>query len=203
MEKNLNIIGLTGPTGSGKTQITEIVYSNFSNVFIINADKVAHKVIVENLDCKKNIIETFSNVILNADGSINRKKLGQIVFSNKHKLAKLNKIMFPYITISILNLVANVQKNYKLILLDAPTLIESGLDKICEKVIVVVANRSVRKNRIIERDNLTDLQANSRLNNQLKYNEYLSKADYIIYNNRDIEYLKKQVYNIFSDINKI
>ena len=198
MEKNLNIIGLTGPTGSGKTQITEIVYSNFSNVFIINADKVAHKVIVENLDCKKNIIETFSNVILNADGSINRKKLGQIVFSNKHK-----QIMFPYITISILNLVANVQKNYKLILLDAPTLIESGLDKICEKVIVVVANRSVRKNRIIERDNLTDLQANSRLNNQLKYNEYLSKADYIIYNNRDIEYLKKQVYNIFSDINKI
>lgn len=203
MESKINIIGLTGPTGSGKTQITEIVYSKFSDVFIINADNVAHKVIVEDLNCKEKIIEMFSNKILNVDGSINRKKLGQIVFNNKYKLMQLNRVIFPYIKVSILNLVASVREKYKLILLDAPTLIESGLDQICKEVIVVIANKSIRKNRIIDRDKLTILQANSRLNNQLKDEEYLCKANYIIYNNSDIEYLKKQVYNIFNGINNI
>lgn len=189
------IVGLTGPTGSGKSQIINLIKS--SNIFIIDCDKVSHNILNQNLYLYNELIANFSNIILDNNKKIDRKILGKIVFSDKLNLLKLNQIVFPYIKTEIINTINKYNSNFKVILLDAPTLIQSKLDRLCDQIIVVMANRKIRLNRILIRDNLTNSEANNRLNNQLSDDEYLKKANHVIYNNDDIDHLKKQVDKIF------
>lgn len=188
-----NIIGLTGPSGSGKSQA--IKFLNNFDIFIIDADKVAHTLLSNNQDLIDKIIKNFSNKILDDNNMIDRKKLGSIVFSDKKNLALLNQIIFPYIKLEIFDMI-NSCKNNK-ILIDAPTLIQSGLYKICDKIIVILASKDIRLKRIISRDNLSLEEATNRLDSQLSDSEYLKKADFVIYNNSDLFNLKKNIFKIF------
>ena len=111
------IVGLTGQTGAGKSTVSKIFAENgFS---IINADNIARLVVEKGTKCLNEIIELFGSHILNSDGSLNRKALADIVFSDKKKLEMLNTITYPYITGEILNQINSFSENgKKLILLD-------------------------------------------------------------------------------------
>lgn len=179
------VVGLTGQTGAGKSTVSRIFASNGFSV--INADSVAREVVEKGSKCLDEIADFFGDSILNDDGSLNRRALGEIVFSDKTKLETLDSIIYPYITGNILKLIGEYsEQNEKLILLDAPTLFESRSDDFCEIIISVIANPEIREKRIIERDGLTHEQARNRMDSQLDDEYYESRSDYIIHNNGDI-----------------
>lgn len=179
------VVGLTGQTGAGKSTVSKIFASNGFSV--INADSVAREVVEKGSKCLDEIADFFGDSILNDDGSLNRKALAAIVFSDKTKLETLDSIIYPYITSHILKLIGEYsEQNEKLILLDAPTLFESRSDDFCEIIISVIADPEIREKRIIERDCLTHEQARNRMASQLDDEYYESRSDYIIHNNGDI-----------------
>lgn len=188
----MKIIGITGSSGSGKSFISKILLNKYYNVFIIDADKVAKQ--MSNIDTLyyKEIVNIFGKNIITENLEINRAMLAEIIFSNDEKRQKLNSITFKYVVDEIKNIVKlNVDKN--VIVIDAPLLFESNLDKICDITLGVVCNEHIKIDRICLRDKLSIKQAKDRLKVQLSDEDLKEKCDYIIENNSDIDCLNKQL----------
>lgn len=180
------VVGLTGQTGAGKSTVSKIFSANGFSV--INADMVARNVVEKGSECLAEIIDFFGEGIIASDGTLDRKALAEIVFSDKTKLEMLDSIIYPYITGEILRRIREYSGNgEKLILLDAPTLFESRADDFCEIIISVLADADIREKRIISRDNLTSEQARKRMNSQLSEEFFESRSDYIIHNNGQLD----------------
>ena len=131
--KNI-VLGLTGQTGAGKSTLCQ--YLQQKGCAVIDADQVARNVVEKGSACIADIVLEFGVEYLTVDGNLNRRKLGESVFTDKAKLKKLNDIMFPYIINNIKDKIAEAKEAADgIILLDAPTLFESGCDKFCDKVI--------------------------------------------------------------------
>lgn len=187
------IIGLTGQSGAGKTTICEQLLNN--DCYVLNCDKLAH-VVLNSPKCLQKIVDEFSSSILDSDKNLNRKALAAIVFGDRDKLDKLNKITHPIIIDEISNKIEENKKINDIIILDAPTLFESGADKLCDKIIGVVSNEENLIKRIMARDNI-DIQAvKQRLSKQHNIDFFKEHCDYIIENNFDICDLKEQINNI-------
>lgn len=180
------VVGLTGQTGAGKSTVSKVFAAN--GFAVINADNVARKVVEKGSRCLAEIEDFFGSGVISTDGTLNRKALAAIVFSDKSKLETLNTITYPYITSSILKLIRlHSSRNEKLILLDAPTLFESRADDFCEIIISVLADPDIREKRIILRDGLSAEQARKRMNSQLDEEFFETHSDYIIHNNGDLD----------------
>lgn len=180
------VVGLTGQTGAGKSTVSKVFEAN--GFAVINADHVARNVVEKGSRCLAEIEDFFGRNVINSDGTLNRKALAAIVFSDRSKLEMLNTITYPYITSSILKKIRmHASRDEKLILLDAPTLFESRADDFCEIIISVLADHDIRQTRIISRDGLTAEQAQKRMNSQLDEEFFGSHSDYIIHNNGDLD----------------
>lgn len=195
------IVGLTGQTGAGKTTVSEIFMEN--EFYIINADIVARTVMSKGTPCINDVVQTFGNNILEENGELNRKKLANIVFSDKSQLEKLNSITYPYIVEQIQKMIDSALTFCSnKILIDAPTLFESGCNKLCNKIVSVVSNKDLRIKRIIVRDNLTKSQAEKRINSQLSEEFFRTHSDYIIENNTTKEDLQLKTLDVISKIKR-
>ncbi|MDD6345517.1 MAG: dephospho-CoA kinase [Oscillospiraceae bacterium] len=180
------IIGLTGQTGAGKSTVSKVFEQN--GFAVINADTIARIVVEKGTPCLNELRKNFGSEIINPDATLNRKKLGSIVFSDSEKLNLLNSIMYPAITAEIKNQIEYFySQGKKFILLDAPTLFESNADKLCDIIISVVADLNIRKERIIRRDGLTENQALDRINSQHSQDFFIRNSDYYIKNNDSLE----------------
>ena len=182
------VIGLTGQTGAGKTTVCEVFVNN--GFTVINADDIARQVVEPDTPCLNELVECFGASILTDSNELNRKLLSQIVFNDKSKLELLNSICYPYITSEILTLIRyNAGIGKKLILLDAPTLFESRADDFCELIISVVSHEDIRRARIMERDGISENDAQSRMDSQLDEQFFTERSDFIIKNNKNIDNL--------------
>ena len=189
------VVGLTGQTGAGKSTVSRVFAEN--GFAVINADFVARKLVEKGSNCLGEIEDLFGHGIMNPDETLNRRALAGIVFSERSKLEMLNSIMYPYITGEILRQIkAHSVNGEKLILLDAPTLFESRADDFCEIIISVLADPDIRRKRIMERDGITEEQAQKRMNSQLDDEFFLTHSDYIIRNNSDTD----TVYRITKEV---
>ncbi len=189
------IVGLTGPTGSGKT--TACKAAEAFGFYVINCDKTARKA-AENAECLKALSSAFGKDIINEDGALDRKALAEKAFKSRENTELLNKTIFPFITSLIKDEIENSGNNK--ILLDAPTLYESGIDKLCSAVIVVTAEKSVRLDRILKRDNLDKAAAELRIKAGKDDGYYKSKTPYIIYNNGDEDKLITEFTELLNSI---
>lgn len=196
------VVGLTGQSGSGKTTVCKIFMQG--GYAIINADTIARNVMEKGKSCLEEVFECFGSDVINSDGSLNRKALAEIVFSDKLKLEMLNSICHPYITEDILE---NIHKyslsmnGRKIVLLDAPTLFESHADDFCDLVISVISDRPSRIKRIMSRDGISAEMAEKRLNSQLDDDFYISHSDFIIRNNQDLDKLSELAGEVTDKIN--
>lgn len=188
------IIGLTGPTGAGKSSLTEIAQKN--GYYVIDCDKLARKAVEKQTDGLKALVTVFGEDILFDDGTLNRKKLAEKAFSSKTNTELLNKTIFPYIT----ELVREEMKNAGKIILDAPTLFESGLDKICDKTVAVIADTETRLARITERDGIDKASAKLRISAGKSDEYYKERADFILYNNGDLAAFFESFRKILKEI---
>lgn len=201
------VVGLTGQTGAGKSTVSKTFAENGFSV--INADNIARIVVEKGTKCLAEIQDVFGSNVINSDGTLDRKALASIVFSDKKKLEMLNSITYPYITGEILKEIRRHScRGEKLILLDAPTLFESRADDFCELIISVVADQDMREERIIQRDCLTADEARKRMNSQLDEDFFVKHSDYIITNDQSIDILheiSKEVSDKIKDyyINKM
>ena len=173
------IIGITGNSGSGKTTATEIL-RRLTNADIIDADKVVRELSIPGTEYLNAIKEKFSESVLFEDGSLNRKELANKIYNNKEDLENLNSLTFKYVVQEIRKRIE--ESNNTIIILDAPLLFESGLDKECTSVIGLIAPFDVKVNRIVARDGISEEIAYSRINIQAKDEFYIDKADIVIEN---------------------
>ena len=182
------IIGLTGGIDSGKNTVSKYLAEKEFKVY--DADKIA-KDISEKKSVQEEIISTFGNKILNENGNVDRKKLKEIVFENKDKLKKLNDIIHP----KVINFYKELkEKNTdEVIIFDVPLLFESGIDKFCNKILVIISDYEVQLNRIVERDKIDRELAEKIIKSQLSNEERIKKADVVIENNSSLEDLFKKV----------
>ena len=165
---------------------------------VIDCDKTARQAVEKGTAGLKALKIAFGEDILLPDGSLNRKALAQKAFSTPQNTELLNKILLPFIT----ELVLKECEGDK-VLLDAPTLFESGLNEKCTATVGVLADRETRIERIKNRDNLSEDEALTRINAGKTDEFYKQNADFVIYNNGETEEFQKEFEVILSKIGEI
>ncbi len=195
------VIGLTGQTGAGKSTVRKLLKAK--GAAVIDADSVAHEVADNSLSCLTDIVEHFSCMVLDEKGKLNRRALGRIVFSDRKKLALLNKIMFPYIVSAIKGQVtAYEQAGAQIIVIDGATLIESGCAKMCSVLVSVTADEETRLTRIIHRDGISKRDAVRRVSAQNPEEFYIKASDYVIKNNGTPGDLERAAEKVLDEIER-
>lgn len=196
----MKVIGLTGGTGSGKSVVSKSLAS--AGAVVIDADRIAHEIILKGEPAYTEIVNFYGTEILDAEGNIIRKRLGEIVFHDAKKLAFLNQCTHKYICAEVDRQIAAAKQAAvaKEIVLDAPLLLEAGLESRCDAVWVVYAEPEVRAKRVMERDGVSYALAKARIANQKSWEEYKQAASVVIDNSRDIAYLQGQLDKILKTI---
>ena len=194
--KTTKIIGLTGQSGAGKSTVSDMFRT--LGAFCVDADKVARKVVEPGEPALSEILSHFGEKVLNPDGSLNRSALAAIVFSDKEELHILNRITHKYIKEDIDSRIASCEETVAVIY--APTLFESGIDKECDVIVSVLADKETRIRRIMARDALTREKAEARINAQKDDAFFRKRSDYVLENNRNPEELKPKVSEILKGV---
>ena len=177
----MKIVGLTGTSGSGKGFVCQIL-SKYS-IISVDTDKIVHALYKKDDECKNEIRVTFGEGVFNPYGSVCRTRLRKIVFSDAEKLKTLNKIVHKHVIKKCEEKIADAEKKgKKAIVIDAPLLYEAKMDEMCDFVIAVTADPSVRRIRIAERDGLNESDIEKRMKNQKDDSFFSEKADYTILN---------------------
>lgn len=183
------IVGLTGPIGAGKSTVSKRFAEH--GFYVIDADRVARKIVEKGSAVLCDLVVAFGNDILEADGSLNRKRLAERAFASREMTELLNSLTHPAIIKLINDEIAS--SGSEKVLLDAPQLFESGCEKICNSVVGVLADDDIRLRRVAERDSMTEEQIRNRMKVQFADSFYLEHCNHIVYNNSDERSLLSKV----------
>lgn len=187
------LVGLTGPTGAGKS-----IGANAAKemgIKVIDCDALARKAVLPGSAGLEALAVAFGREIISSNGTLERKKLAAIAFSNKESTELLNKTLFPHIKKLVMAEITG-----ECVLIDAPTLFESGIDSICDTTIAVLSDFTKRKVRIMERDNLSNTEAELRMNAGKPDAYYIERAGHIIYNNEGKDIFKFEFNRLLKQI---
>ncbi len=196
------IVGLTGMSGAGKTTACN-VFSD-CGFAVINCDAVSRIVVEKGKPALNELVKHFGNNIILPDGNLNRRGLGNLIFSDEKARFLFNSIIYPYISYEMITTaIKYIKEGYRCILLDAPTLFESGTDSFCNAIVSVVADRDKCIERIMARDNLSFTEAENRLKSQYPPEFYMERSDYCVENKDSVEILKAEIKNIAEKIGEI
>ena len=194
------VIGLTGSFGTGKSTVARMLKELGARV--LDADTIAHDLIRPGRNCWRKIVHCFGLDILNKNQSINRDKLAKIVFKKRQDLRKLEEIIHPLVIREIaarLGKIENSRKN-EIVVIDAPLLIEAGLAKKVDTLIVVKLNRTGQIARALKQKGISRAQILKRIRSQLPLSKKIAIADYVIDNNRRKNDTRRQVKKIWEEI---
>lgn len=186
------IIGLTGGIATGKSTVSDIFKSH--DIPVIDADQIVYDLERKGEPGLQAIVGTFGEAYLTEEGELDRRKFGAEVFADEKMRDRLNEVLKPLIRSRIESEVERVkQTNIPLAILDVPLLYEGGYEKLCDMIVVVAVNENTQKERLIERNQLTDSEATQRIASQMSLEEKIKHADHVIDNSTTIENTKQQV----------
>jgi len=186
------VIGLTGGIASGKSLVSGILAE--LGAAVLDVDKVGHRIMEPDQPAYKEIIEYFGKDILTSSGKIDRKKLGNIVFSNPEKLKVLNRITHYRIREKVREILKGYENSgVSLVVVEAALLFEMKMQDMVDEVWVVFADKEQQIERLMKRNKLTEEEAQKRIESQLSSEQKVLRADRVIYNSGDIEKTKRQV----------
>ena len=167
------IIGVYGRIGSGKTTFCN--YLRTKGFYVINGDKISREILMPGKIGLTKVTETFGYEYLNQDGTLNRKKLGEYVFSHPEALKRLNAITHPLITAEVKEQIQSHSRIH--IVIEGAVLYATSIVDLCDKTVVVKSDATLK--RIMTRDFLTEEEALRRINAQQPYEQ----ADFVLENN--------------------
>lgn len=191
------IIGVTGGFGTGKTTVANMFKA--LGAVLLDADTMAHKTLKKNTSSYKKIVKVFGRRILDKSGRIDRQELADITFRNKSLIRKLCSIIHPLVIEEIEKSIANARDS-RAIVIDAPLLIEAGLQKKADYLVVVKTSRSTQIGRAKKKFGLTSGEIIRRIKNQMPLGKKVRMADYVINNEGGIIKTKKSVKKIWKEI---
>lgn len=183
-------IGVTGGIASGKSLVCSFLRE--FGIPVISADEIVKELQKDAYYLMK-IKELFGDEVFDGE-NLNRKKLASIIFSDENKRELLNKLLHPPVLSEIKKRMESL-KDHKIIAVEVPLLFEVGIEDWFDEIWVVYIPKDLQVKRIIERDNITEEEALLRINSQISLENKVKRANYVIYNDKDIEYTKKQVEN--------
>lgn len=194
-------LGLTGGIATGKSTADAIFKEQ--GFPIIDADEIAHQLMLPNKKNYNEIVKEFGTEILTSDQTINRKKLGEIVFNDKMKLTLLNEITHPNIVAEIKRQMKEYKQNGSaIVILDIPLLFEGKLEYLCDGILLISASEQNQLQRLMVRNNLSEKQAASRIVSQMPLIEKKHLADYVIENNGSVGDLRKKITAVLTSLER-
>lgn len=192
------IIGLTGGIASGKSTVSNMFRQK--NITVIDADQIAKEVVEIGKPAYEKIVHHFGMEILNIDKTINRGKLGSIIFTDEAERKVLNNIVHPAVREEMLEQVEIAKKNQeKIIVLDIPLLYESNLTYLVDKVLLVYVDKEVQVKRLMERNSYTYEEAKVRIDAQLPLDEKKKLADAVLDNNNTTKQTESQLNKVIEE----
>ena len=198
----MKVIGLCGGSGSGKGAVCSIFREN--GILTIDTDAVYRDLTSRPGPLIKALKREFGSSIITADGVLNRRALAEIVFSSensKEKLERLNKIAHKFILDETRAILSWYSADGVCVgVVDAPVLFESGFDSECDVIVSVVADRDLRIKRIVSRDGISVQQAEERIASQMSDAEVISRSDFVVYNNGDLDQLRQRVLELIDEL---
>lgn len=209
MNKKVKIIGLTGGIGTGKSTAAE--YLRGKGMAHVDADEISRSLTADGSPMLKVLDDTFGPEtemgkqgvdILKSDGSLDRKALASLVFTDPQRKRKLDELMFGAIISEIDRSIDELQSRGGIpaILLDAPLLFEGGLESRCDVVVLLVADMDIRIARVCARDGAAPEEVGDRIRNQMSDEEKIARADIIIDNSGTQEMLFEKIENCMKNI---
>jgi dephospho-CoA kinase len=198
------VIGLTGGVASGKTTVSNILKS--LGVILINADLIGHRTYEKGTDCYHKLIEQFGNTIVAENGEINRRRLGDLVFSDKSKMNELTGIVWPAIRKMLIKELDDIRSTVKagdsppIVALEAAVMIEAGWTDLVSTLWVIHMDRDVAKGLLMTRNNLSTEEASKRIDSQMSNEERCKQASHILYNNGSLDQLEAETHRLFRDL---
>jgi len=196
------IVGLTGGIASGKSTIADMFKGE--GAYIIDIDMISRDVVKPGKPAWQDVIHIFGKEVLNEDQTLNRKKVGDIVFSDAEKRKKLEEIIHPKITAETLMKINEIAKkdNQAIVIIDIPLLIETDKQDTVNKVVLVYTSPQGQIERLVKRDGLSLEDAHKRLTSQMPIENKKKYAHYIINNEEPLKKVQKRVKEIFRELKK-
>ncbi|HCU43035.1 dephospho-CoA kinase [Leuconostoc falkenbergense] len=197
------LVGLTGGIATGKSTVSGMLRD--AGLPIVDADVVAREVVEPGTPTLEKIKLAFGPSVID-NGVLNRRRLGDIVFSNSQELARLNDIMQPAISRAMADKINFWRmQQVPILILDVPLLFERHYEKDgkIDKIIVVTTDESTQLERLKLRNQLSDSQARNRVRSQLPLTDKVARADFVIDNNQDQQSLKQQVTDLIENLKEI
>jgi dephospho-CoA kinase len=192
----MKVIGLTGGIGSGKSTVAQFLAE--LGAVILDADKVGHEALKLDTKVWQEVVAAFGQQILTLNGDIDRKKLGEMVFSNPDLLSRLNKIMHPRMyEIVKARIEGYQQQGIRVVVLEAPLLIEAGWTPLVDEIWVTAAPESTVLKRLKEKDGLSEQQSLARIHSQLSPKERIKHADVVINTDCSFDELRARVRELW------
>ncbi len=194
-----SVIGLTGGIASGKS--TASAYIEEKGYPVLDADKFARQATEKGGPSYDGIVESFGEEILAADGEIDRKKLGSVIFNDPGQRKVLNNLVHP-----VVRRMMNEEKDRLIrenhVFMDIPLLFENGLDAQCDITLTVYVDQWTQKARLMERNDLTEADSDSRINSQMPLIDKKNKSDFVLDNSGSRENLYEQIEKFLTKIEK-
>lgn len=186
------VIGLTGGIASGKSTVSNMIKE--MGITVVDADQIARDVVEIGEPAYNKIVEVFGIEILLKDQSLNREKLGALIFSDQKKREQLNEIVHPAVRKEMLQQVKKEKElESRAVVLDIPLLFESKLTYLVDKTILVYVDEKTQLERLMQRNGYTEEEAKLRIQSQLPLKEKRKLADEIIDNNGSLENTQTQL----------
>jgi dephospho-CoA kinase len=184
------LVGLTGGIGSGKSTVAERFVA--AGAELIDADQVAREVVVPGKPAWKKIVEHFGDGILDDEGFIDRPALGAIVFADPAKRALLNELTHPPVIESIADQLEMLTAFDGVVVLDVPLLVEGGVDRGYDAIVVVAAKPETQLQRLLADRGMSEEEAHQRIAAQAPLEDKIAKATHVLWNEGTLEELRTE-----------
>ena len=195
----MKVIGLTGGIGSGKSTVSRLL-AELGSV-VLDADKVGHEAYQPGTETWKALVAAFGEGIVAPDGTIDRKNLGAIVFSDPEELARLNQIVHPRMfDMMKARIEQHREQGVAIVVLEAAILLEANWTPLVDEVWVTVASELVVVRRTMERTGLPEEQIRARIGSQLSNEERTKQAKVVIRNDGSLQELEARVHELWQGL---
>jgi dephospho-CoA kinase len=189
------VVGLIGGMGSGKSQVAEAFVRHGG--YVISGDRLGHEAL-EQPDIARRVVRHFGSGVLDENGKISRRRLGDVVFANERERRVLESMVFPWIESRFAQEVAVARKDpkIKLIVFDAAVLLEAGWNRWCDRIVYVHAPRDVRLRRLAQQRGWSAKEVEARENAQMALTDKVTRADDVVDNSGSVVELEQQVADL-------